>query len=284
MSSALQSTSTHRGGFPLDRESPVVVERKVKALLRQLTVERFDSISDQIVAWANKSEKEKDGLTLFIVSKLVFKKAIDEEPHSELYVRLCRKMMEKISPKVQDDGYKDSEGKPSAGGNLFRKYLLNICQEAFERGWSAKEATAATKATADKAVEEVNEKTKASEDSGLHSDEYYAAAKAKRRRLSLIHLFGELFKLQILTERAMHECIQKFLRNVENPEEEEIESVCKLLTTVGSLLDTPKARAHIDVYFSRMRELTKNKNVNAHMVSMLQVCTPVPIPCANDIH
>ena len=284
MSSPLQSTSTHRGRFRLDRESPVVVDRKVKALLNQLTTGRFDSISDQIIVWANKAEKERDGRTLIQVIKLVFEKAINEEPFSEIYARLCRKMMEQISPKVQDHGIKDSKGRPFAGGNLFRKYLLNRCQEDFERGWSTKEAATATKATADKALEEANEKTKAGEDSGLHSDEYYAAAQAKRRGLGLIRFIGELFKLQMLTERIMHECVKQLLRDPENPKEEDIESVCKLLITVGSLLDTPKARAHIDVYFSRMRELTKNKNVNAHMVSMLQVCTPVPIPCAYDIH
>jgi translation initiation factor 4G len=69
-------------------------------------------------------------------------------------------------------------------------------------------------------------------------------------------------------ERVIHECIKKLLGNVENPEEE-IESFCKLLTIGGS--DTPKAQAHLDVYFSRMRELTKNKNVNARMVVELQV-------------
>ena len=278
--------NTRRGRrFRQDGNSPEVVERKVKALLNKLTMERFDSISDQIIAWANKSEKEKDGRTLIQVIKLVFEKATDEATFSEMYARLCRKMMEQISPKVQDDGIKNSEGKPFAGGNLFRKYLLNRCQEDFERGWVAKEATAAaaaSKATADLAVREANEKTKGGEESELYSDEYYAAAKAKRRGLGLIRFIGELFKLQMLTERIMHECIKKLLGNVENPEEEEIESLCKLLITVGSLLDTPKARAHLDVYFSRMRELTKNKNVNARMVFMLQVC--IYFPCACDIH
>jgi translation initiation factor 4G len=267
--------STRRGGSGQDGgDSPEVVERKVKGLLNKLTMERFDSISDQIIAWANKSEKESDGRTLIQVIKLVFEKATDEATFSEMYARLCRKMMEQISPKVQDDGIKNSEGKPFAGGNLFRKYLLNRCQEDFERGWVAKEAAAAaaaSKATADLAVKEANEKTKGGEEeSELYSDEYYAAAKAKRRGLGLIRFIGELFKLQMLTERIMHECIKKLLGNVENPEEEEIESLCKLLITVGSLLDTVKARAHLDVYFSRMRELTKNKNVNARMVFMLQ--------------
>ena len=31
----------------------------------------------------------------------------------------------------------------------------------------------------------------------------------------------------------MHECIKKLLRNVDNPEEDEIESLCKLLTTLA---------------------------------------------------
>ena len=75
----------------------------------------------------------------------------------------------------------------------------------------------------------------------------------------------------MLTERIMHECVKKLLGNVDNPEEEEIESLCKLLATVGSMLDTQKARAHLDVYFSRMKELTKSLNVTPRMQYMLQV-------------
>jgi translation initiation factor 4G len=74
----------------------------------------------------------------------------------------------------------------------------------------------------------------------------------------------------MLTEIIMHECTTKLLGNVEDPEEV-IESLCKLLTTVGSLPDTPIARAHLDVYFSRMQELAKNEDVNTRMIFMLQV-------------
>ena len=266
------ASDTCRSGPGVDSESLEIVEREVTALLNRLTMGRFDSISDQIIAWANKSEREKDDRTLIQVIKLVFEKATDEATFSEMYARLCRKMMEQISPKVQDDGIKNAEGKPFAGGQLFRKYLLNRCQEDFEHGWVGKETTAAlvaTKATEDKAAKEANEKTKGGEESELYSDEYYTAA--KRRGLGLIRFIGELFKVQMLTERIMHECIKKLPGNVENPKEEEIESLCKLLTTVGSLLDTRKARAHLDVYFSPMRGLTKNKNINAHMRFVIQV-------------
>ena len=136
--------------------------------------------------------------------------------------------MEQISTNVQDDGTRNTEGKPITGGQLFQKYLLNRCQDDFERGWVAKEATAtaaATKALEDEAAKAANAKTKegGTEEIVLYSDEYYAAQKAKRQSLGLIKFIGELFKLRMLTERIMH---------------------------VGSMLDIQKARGHLDVYFS----------------------------------
>lgn len=254
-----------------------LVDKKVRALLNKLTMEKFDSISDQIIAWANKSVEEKDGRTLIQVIRLVFEKATDEANWSEMYARLCRKMMQNISPEVQDDGVRNSEGQPITGGSLFRKYLLNRCQEDFERGWKAKETTAAaaaSKASEDQATKEANEARdeKAGEkEEELYSEEYYAAQKAKRQGLGLVKFIGELFKLQMLTERIMHECIKKLLSNVENPEEEEIESLCKLMTTVGQALDTPKAHGHIDVYFKRMKDLARSTNVTSRMQYMLLV-------------
>ena len=81
----------------VDPDSPEIVDRKVKGLPNKLTMEKFDSISDQIITWANKSEKEKDGRTLIQVIQLVFEKATDEATWSKMYTRLCRKMMEQIS-------------------------------------------------------------------------------------------------------------------------------------------------------------------------------------------
>jgi translation initiation factor 4G len=254
-----------------DQDSPAMVDRKVKALLNKLTMEKFDSISDQIISWANKSETQTDGRTLIQVIRLVFEKATDEAAWSEMYARLCRKMMEQISPKVQDEGIKNPEGKPIAGGQLFRKYLLNRCQEDFERGWAQKDAAAAAaaaKATDDEAAAAANSKEDGDE-VALYSEEYYALQKAKRQGLGLVKFIGELFKLQMLTERIMHECVKKLLNNVENPEEEEIESLCKLLTTVGKLLETPRGGPYLDIYFSRMRDLQNNPKVSSRMQFML---------------
>jgi translation initiation factor 4G len=89
-----------------DIDTPEVIDRKVKSL-NKLHQANFDSISDQHIAWANKSEKEKDGRTMIQVIRQVIWK---EEMWSETYSRLCRKMMEQISPKVQDDSIRNVEG------------------------------------------------------------------------------------------------------------------------------------------------------------------------------
>lgn len=133
---------------------------------------------------------------------------------------------------------------------------------------------AAEKANKDKAVKEAAEKSGNKDgEAVLYSEEYYAVQKVKQQGLGLVKFIGELFKLQMLMEHIMHECIKKALSNIDDPEEEEIESLCKLLTTVRQLLETSKAHAHMDVYFTQIRDLSKSQNVTSHIQFMLQVCS-----------
>ncbi|KAG9043102.1 hypothetical protein FS837_010031 [Tulasnella sp. UAMH 9824] len=257
-------TPTMRSKPTVDEDSPEYVERKIRALLNKLTVDNFDSISNQIISCANKSENEKDAATMTLVIKLIFEKALDEELWSEVYARLCRKMMEQISQNVQDDNIRNNVGKPIVGGHLFRKYLLNRCQEDFERRWSPKEsaqAAAALKPTNDKNAEDPSSGNAENGEPVLYSDEYYALCKIRRQSRGLVRFMGELFKLMMLTERIMHEGIKKLLSKIEIPGEEEIESLCKLLTTVGHALDTPKAKGHMDIYFRRIQLLADNPSI-----------------------
>ncbi|KAF9431889.1 hypothetical protein BGZ76_011570 [Entomortierella beljakovae] len=231
--------------------SQETVARKVKGLLNKLTLEKFESISDKVIEIANFSAKESDGTTLRHCIQIIFEKATDEPNFGGVYAMLCQKMMEKISPDVKDVSV---EG--STGGKLFRKYLLHRCQEDFMRGWK------------DKVEGGVSLGDKDGPD--LMSDEYYVLMKAKRQGLGLIHFIGELFKLQMLTEKIMHECVKKLLSNVKDPEEEETEGLCKLMTTVGLQLDRPEAKNHMDVYFVRMTELTKNNKLPSRIRFMVQ--------------
>ncbi|KDE02369.1 hypothetical protein MVLG_07071 [Microbotryum lychnidis-dioicae p1A1 Lamole] len=271
------------GGAPtLDANSPELVQRKVKALLNKLTLERFESISNQILEWADKSVTETDGRILRQVIALIFEKATDEANWSEMYARLCRKLMETVSMSIKDESVKSADGSFVVGGALFRKYLLNRCQEDYESGWKLKEtaaAAAAGKAADDNAKKDLNEQaekeakekgeSEPSKEAELLSEEYYAAAKAKRRGLGLVRFIGELYRLQMLTERIMHECIKKLLANTDNPDEEDVESLCRLLTTVGKHLDNAKAKQHMDIYFQRMHTIANNPKTPSRMRFMI---------------
>lgn len=193
-------------------DSPEVVDRKVKALLNKLTIDNFDSISKQILDWANKSAKEQDGRILKQVIALIFEKATDEATWSAVYAKLCAFLDSSLSNEVADQSIKEPNGQPVAGGRLFRRYLLTRCQSDYERGWAQKEsATAAAKGKAadDKAKKEAIEKEAeaagADKEAAIKgadfSEEYYAAEKAKRRGLGLVRFIGELFKLGMLKER-----------------------------------------------------------------------------------
>ncbi|CAG8697051.1 2400_t:CDS:1, partial [Racocetra fulgida] len=209
-----------------------VVQRKVKALLNKLALANFDSISDQIIDYANKSRFERDGRIIKEIIQLIFEKFVDGPAFIQTYARLCRKMMERVDIEIVDENVKNSEGKFIQGATLFRKYLLNRCQEDFEKGRKLNLPIPS------------NEKGEAD----IMSDEYYIA-KAKRRGLGLILFIGELFKLNMLTERIIHQSIKKFLTVHGVPEKEEMEGLCKLMTTVGQQLDHAKAKIHMDAYF-----------------------------------
>lgn len=248
--------------LPVDAESPEVALRKIKCLVNKLTIEKFDSISNQIIAWINKLENDTHGYTLIQITNLVVQQAMDEPMWSEMFARLCRKIMEKISSNVKDDSIKDNAGKAIAGGQLFPNHLLSCCKENFERRWGENDATDRSK-----------EDGRDDEDNVALTllEGFYAGQKAKQPGLGLVKFIGELFKLQMLKEYTIHNCVKMLLGNVDKPDEEKIEPLCKLLAIVGGILDKPKACTVLDVYFSCMKGFTKSPNVNARMQSMLLV-------------
>lgn len=63
--------------------------------------------------------------------------------------------------------------------------------------------------------------------------------KARRRSLGNIKFIGELFKLKMLTEAIMHDCVVKLLKN---HDEESLECLCRLFSTIGKDLDFEKAK------------------------------------------
>ncbi|KAG9016784.1 hypothetical protein FRB90_002161 [Tulasnella sp. 427] len=231
-----------------------LVERKVKALLNKLAADNCESISGQLCGWVERSDAGADGSSLNLVIRLVFEKATDEPQWSHVYAQLCRKIMEKVSPTLQDGSSRNSAGDLLLGGQLFRKYLLSICQERFEQQ-----------------TELGHDEEGMGMEPEMLSDEYYRVVKTKRQILGLVQLIGELYKIKMITERIIHGCIKKLLPEVDDVKETRVECLCKLLTTVGAVLDTPKAKLWMDMYFGRLRMVGDNENVPSRIRFMILV-------------
>jgi len=61
------------------------------------------------------------------------------------------------------------------------------------------------------------------------------------------------------------------LGDLDSPDEDEVECLCKLMTSIGSLIDHARAKSHMDEYFSRMQAMSGNMELATRMRFMLQV-------------
>ncbi|KAJ1558492.1 hypothetical protein HK096_011544 [Nowakowskiella sp. JEL0078] len=238
----------------IDEETAAQQEilKKVRSLLNKLTLERFQSLSEKILNIGIDSEPILQG-----VINLVFDKALDEPTFASMYATLCSFLSLEL-PKIQS--WIDLNTK----NNAFRRILLNKCQEEFESGmhWAGESEDIAA---AQKRIDELP----AEERENL-MEKVYAISKAKRRALGNIQFIGELFKRQMLTEKIIHACISHQLRNISEPEEEDIESLCKLMTTVGAKIDHVKAKSFMDAYFLRVQQLSMHTSLSSRIRFMLK--------------
>ena len=229
------------------------ITRKVNALLNKLTMEKFESISTQIFNYAKQSSKEEDGRSLRTVIKLTFEKACDEPAFASMWARLCLAMRDAMTDDIRDTSILNEAKEPSSGVLLFRKYLFNRCQLEFEKGWKTN-------------------MPKVEETDGMLSDEYYIAAKAKRQGLGLIQFIGELFKLDMLSDRIMYNCLLRLCNDAATAGDEEAESLCKLLSTIGKVFDSKaKTSRYLDVFLGRMKnEMINSPNLTSRVKFMIQ--------------
>ncbi|KAJ2913532.1 hypothetical protein MD484_g6881, partial [Candolleomyces efflorescens] len=253
-----QGTGQTQGGQIRKRTRSKRGDVQVKALLDELTLGNFDSASDKLIARANKSEP--DARSMIQVIRLLLEKAMDEPAKSEIYARLCSKMYKRLGP----NGIRNAEGKRTDGGQLFREYLLQRCRASFDQGHAGMgpgTANAVASTTSEHGTENASKLDP-------HRDPAVQGAKFQ----NLVNFMSELFRVGLLTESIIHESVKKCLGqcDLENPEEEKLESLCILLTNVGALLDTPKARLQMDDYFSQIREVAHRLDLSPRMQFMLQ--------------
>uniref|UniRef100_A0A671N494 Eukaryotic translation initiation factor 4 gamma 3-like n=1 Tax=Sinocyclocheilus anshuiensis TaxID=1608454 RepID=A0A671N494_9TELE len=219
--------------------------RKVRSILNKLTPQMFHQLMKQVTDLTINTEERLKG-----VIDLVFEKAIDEPSFSVAYANMCRCLATLKVPTAD---------KPNITVN-FRKLLLNRCQKEFERD-------KVDDVVLERKQKELDSATSPTEREKLQEELEEAKDKARRRSTGNIKFIGELFKLKMLTEPIMHDCVVKLLKNHDG---ESLECLCRLLTTIGKDLDFEKAKPRMDQYFNQMEKIVKERKTSSRIRFMLQ--------------
>ncbi|XP_075058541.1 eukaryotic translation initiation factor 4 gamma 1 isoform X3 [Mixophyes fleayi] len=219
--------------------------RRVRSILNKLTPQMFQQLMKQVTDLAIDTEDRLKG-----VIDLIFEKAISEPNFSVAYANMCRCLM----------GLKVSTTeKPGVTVN-FRKLLLNRCQKEFEKDKDDDEVF-------ERKQKEMDAASTPEEKARLNEALIEARDSARRRSLGNIKFIGELFKLKMLTEAIMHDCVVKLLKN---HDEESLECLCRLLSTIGKDLDFERAKPRMDQYFNQMDKIIKERKTSSRIRFMLQ--------------
>uniref|UniRef100_A0A8C6TQ52 Eukaryotic translation initiation factor 4 gamma 1 n=1 Tax=Neogobius melanostomus TaxID=47308 RepID=A0A8C6TQ52_9GOBI len=242
--------TTRRGAEEVEENDPDQLKtqelfKRVRSILNKLTPQKFQQLMKQVTELTIDTEERLKG-----VIDLTFEKAISEPDFSVAYANMCRCLMGLKVPATD---------KPGTTVN-FRKLLLNRCQKEFEKDKDDDEIF-------EKKQKELEAASNDEEKQRLTDELTDAKDKARRRSLGNIKFIGELFKLKMLTEVIMHDCIVKLLKN---HDEESLECLCRLLSTIGKDLDFEKAKPRMDQYFTQMEKIIKEKKTSSRIRFMLQ--------------
>ena len=86
----------------------------------------------------------------------------------------------------------------------------------------------------------------------------------------VIRFIGELFKLKMLTEHIMFDCINRLLRYC--GDEDNVECLCRLLVTIGKDLDnaSPTSKQRLSQSFQELKQLSSKQQLSSRIRFMIQ--------------
>ncbi|KAI5627652.1 eukaryotic translation initiation factor 4 gamma 3 isoform X3, partial [Silurus asotus] len=191
--------------------------RTVRSILNKLTPEMFDQLMKQVKELHIDTEERLKG-----VVNLIFENAIDEPNFSMGYGTMCKSLAAINVPMTN---------KPHSNVN-FQRLLLNCCQKEFEKDKTSNDVL-------DKKQRELEAAVSASERERLQDELEETKNKSRRKTKGNVKFIGELFKLRLLTESIIHNCVVKLLKK---NDEESLECLSILLTTAGKEMDVKKSK------------------------------------------
>ena len=240
---------------PMQVEEMVKVKEGVSAILDNLSPQTFEISVEKFRALPITKQTHLQECV-----ELIVEKAVNELGSSVACARMCQVLqMKKVL----------AENSETETVN-FRKLLISRCQKEFDRDYM--EGLDRDKYLAEMAAAQTDDERKQ-----VEAEFEQMEMQLRKRSLGNIRFLGELFMLQMLTARIMHECVKKLLKTAD---EESLECLCKLLTIVGQALDTEtKSRLSkgphdglndLSFYFAVMKRIIQDKRVCSRVSFLMQ--------------
>ncbi|ESO01120.1 hypothetical protein HELRODRAFT_134242, partial [Helobdella robusta] len=222
--------------------------RKVRSILNKLTPQKFDTLIQQVHDLSIDTEEKLKGCI-----KLIFEKAIGEPSYSIAYAQMAKSLN---NLRVHMDE------QPSETVT-FRKLLLNQCQKEFEKD-------KLEEIDLEKMTLQIEQSTSEKEKLQLTEAKQQAENVAKRRSIGNIRFIGELYKLKMLTDNIMFECINRLLKY--SNDEDNVECLCRLLITIGFDLDNanPLSKQRLNQTFEELKSISYSKSISSRIKFMIQ--------------
>jgi translation initiation factor 4G len=223
-----------------------VVLNTVRGILNKMTPTSHERFLAKILALEINNEESLSG-----VIKLFFEKALDEPMYAATYAQMCQALATKQVVSSTDPTQCVS----------FRKLLLSRCQKVFQKDSDILIDVDNKRKEVQKA--ETKEKKKL-----LETELISLIDRNRRTALGNIKFIGELYKVGNITENVMHSCIRRLIQTPSD--EEAIESLCRLLTTIGKGLESPKNSAILTSYFQALDSIIKPNKISNRIRFMVQ--------------
>ena len=251
--------------FQIRDAATVVADHHGWHLLNKLAPENFEKLTAQFLDLD--LEKRYDMVLAIdmifdraLVRPLVGHLVVDPDL-GPLYAMLIARCAEKFPRGLTFPDERNPEAKPT----VFKQLLIDKCREEFDQEGSPCQA---------RPLKQPVGRAPYACSCPLHapSCKGQPCQAATPRMLGLIGFVVELYQRSMVPISTLHECLIVLLAKskTDNPDEREVECLCKLWTRVGKSIDNVKSRAIINEYFSRMSAMCRNKRLSIQGRFMLQ--------------
>lgn len=208
--------------------------RKFRSVMNKLTPENFDILLNEMMSAQIDTPARLSGCI-----QLVFEKAIAEPNYSTIYSKVCKHLSAINIPNNDPDNAKRL---------TFRTMLLNECQTEFEKHKDETSGQTVKNEEIEKEQDEAKRKV-------MRESQEEEAVKIRRRAVGTVRFIGELYKIEMLNDKIMLNCIQLLL---ENGDEDSLECLCKLLTTIGLRME--QKEKVLENFFKKLNEVGDKKS------------------------